>query len=258
MHACTRLCVFARLARRDAHLPLPAVAQDGELDARRAEHGRLDGGIRVDGHSVHGEDQVALEQLPVRRRPRDEPLHRQHLPLLLLAHDEPLRPRAAQRTASRSHLGMPGCGAEPAGAPAILAGVLYRRALFTVSPRMGTPPTPHDARASSLTRRAAHRHRGHAPRRTLLKDENHTPTHIRQHWGAGRRLRDRWKAIASTHMDRPSASSAEVCKRVPAHCAANLTLHATSQGGWHEPQYCVRGRGGSVRGGGSAWGLGVE
>ena len=99
---------------------------------------------------------------------------------------------------------------------------------------------------------------GGTPRRTLLKDENHTPTHIRQRWGAGRRLRDRWKAIASTHMDRPSASSAEVCKRVPAHCAANLTLHATSQGGWHEPQYCVRGRGGRVRGGGSAWGLGVE
>ena len=135
MHACTRLCVFARLARRDAHLPLPAVAQDGELDARRAEHGRLDGGVPVDGHSVHGEDQVALEQLPVRRRPRDEPLHRQHLPLLLLAHDEPLRPRAAQRTASRSHLGMPCCGAEPAGAPAILtqraargeSGRLWRR-----------------------------------------------------------------------------------------------------------------------------------
>ena len=103
MHACTRLRVFARLARRDVHSPLPAVAQDGELDARRAEHGRLDGGIRVDGHSVHGEDQVALEQLPVRRRPRDEPLHRQHLPLLLLARDEPLRPRAAQAKPRAGH-----------------------------------------------------------------------------------------------------------------------------------------------------------
>ena len=49
-----------RLQRRLLlHLPLPAVAQDGELDARRAEHGRLDGGVPVDGHSVHGEDQVA-------------------------------------------------------------------------------------------------------------------------------------------------------------------------------------------------------
>ena len=103
MHACTRLRVFARLARRDVHSPLPAVAQDGELDARRAEHGRLDGGKRVDGHSVHGEDQVALEQLPVRRRPRDEPLHRQHLPLLLLARDEPLRPRAAQAKPRAGH-----------------------------------------------------------------------------------------------------------------------------------------------------------
>mmetsp|Transcript_31168 Transcript_31168/g.98373 ORF Transcript_31168/g.98373 Transcript_31168/m.98373 type:complete len:456 (-) Transcript_31168:1034-2401(-) len=95
--------VRADLARRDVHRPLPAVAQDGELDARRAEHGLLDGGVCVDGHSVHGKDQVALEKLPVRRRPWDEPLHRQHLPLLLLARDEPLRPRAAQAKPRTGH-----------------------------------------------------------------------------------------------------------------------------------------------------------
>ena len=142
---------------------------------------------------------------------------------------------------------MPSESRECTGAPSLLSLHEWAR-----HPRH----TTLEPAASRVARRTATG--GGTPRRTLLKDENHTPTHIRQRWGAGRRLRDRWKAIASTHMDRPSASSAEVCKRVPAHCAANLTLHATSQGGWHEPQYCVRGRGGRVRGGGSAWGLGVE